>query len=84
MRKSQLPSWSAEVHNWLAEKRSLFRVVKPKNFRLSLRGHKLFQAARSLHPAVIQAAAGWSIGGFGSMIISKTAYFSNIYTEFLA
>jgi hypothetical protein len=37
-----------------------------------------------LHPAVIQAAAGWSIGGFGSMIISKTAYFSNIYTEFLA
>jgi hypothetical protein len=29
MRKNQLPSWSVEMHNWLAEKRSLFRVVTP-------------------------------------------------------
>jgi hypothetical protein len=69
MRKNQLPSWSVETHNWSVEKRSLFRVVNPTNFRLSLRGHKLFQAARSLYPPVIQAIARWPIASLGSIII---------------
>jgi hypothetical protein len=30
---------------------------------------------------VVQAIAGWFIARFGSMIIRKTTYFSNIYTE---
>jgi hypothetical protein len=56
MRKNQLPSWSVEMHNWLAEKRSLFRVVEPKNFRLSLRGSQTFSGRAEL-------ASSWDSGG---------------------
>jgi hypothetical protein len=42
-----------------------FSCSEPRDFRLSLRGHKFFQAA----PPVVQAIARWFIASSGSIII---------------
>jgi hypothetical protein len=47
------------MNKWLVKMRSLFRVVKP-GISISLRGRKLFQAARSFCAGVL-----WSRPGAG-------------------
>jgi hypothetical protein len=64
MRKNQFLSWSVEMHNWLVEKRSLFRVVNP-GISVSPAGSQTFSGRAEL----VSATARWLIAGFGSIII---------------
>src|SRR3984893_18841276 len=57
MRKITYPAWSVEMNKWLVKMRSLFRVVKP-GISISLRGRKLFQAARSFCTGVLWSRHG--------------------------